>query len=206
MANIADSYDNMVNNPQNDELGLFSNYNDILEETRRRIISHNCKCILDIGCGTGNLCGKLSDRYNVIGMDKNIEMLKKVQEKYGNMKCKVGSFLDEPFKENIADIVVSTYVLHGLNNEDKKIAVKNMIRYLKENGKIIIIDYMFFDSEEKEKYRQHFKELNKQDLWDFIDSKYYTNINEFKEYIAKLNYNIKIEHKVNFTWLVEITR
>jgi putative AdoMet-dependent methyltransferase len=144
MDNIGVKFDNMVRTPKNDELGLFEGYDEILEETRNRIAQHKVEHILDIGCGTGNLCGELSEKYDVIGMDKNPEMLQRAKEKYKNMQCRIGSFLDKPFKENYADIVVTSYALHGLNEEEKKIAIKNMIKYLKNDGKIIIVDYMFY--------------------------------------------------------------
>ncbi|MDS0524577.1 class I SAM-dependent methyltransferase [Clostridium sp. SHJSY1] len=203
---IAVKFDNMARFPKNDELGLFKNYDKILEETRRRIIEHNGQYILDIGCGTGNLCGELNETYSIIGMDKNLEMLKRAKEKYQHINFKIGNFLDTPFKENFFDIVVSTFVFHILNEEEKRIAIKNMLKYIKDNGKIIIVDYMFLDSKEKDEYKKNFNLNKREDLWDFISSKHYTNIEELKNHIVKFNYNIIIQHIVNFTWIIEITK
>lgn len=42
---------------------------------RNKIIGYEIKSIIDFGCGTGNLCGSLSEKINVIGIDKNSEMI-----------------------------------------------------------------------------------------------------------------------------------
>lgn len=204
--NIGIRYDNMVKFPKDDELGLFENYDEILEETRRRIKNHNGTYILDIGCGTGNLCGKLDSTYNIVGIDKNHEMLERAKEKYKHIKFRVGNFLESPFKKSYADIVVSTFAFHGLTPEEKKTAIKNMLKYIKPNGKIIIVDYMFSSSEEKEKYKQYFISQNKEDLWNFISSKNYSIIEYLKEYTNNLNCKISVDHIINFTWIVEISR
>jgi hypothetical protein len=65
---------------------------------------------------------------------------------------------------------------------------------------------MFYDNDEKEKYKEHFKSCNREDLWDFIDSKYYTDIQGLKEYVLELGYIIKVDHKINYTWIVEIAK
>lgn len=62
-------FDKMVKDKINDELGLFEKYDEILSEIRNRIIKHKAERVIDIGCGTGNLCGELSDKIEVIGVD-----------------------------------------------------------------------------------------------------------------------------------------
>ena len=59
--NKAVKFDKMVRDKANDELGLFSMYDDILVDIRNRIIEYKAKKVIDIGCGTGNLCGELCD-------------------------------------------------------------------------------------------------------------------------------------------------
>ena len=44
----------------------------------------------------------------------------------------------------------------------------------------------------------------KDELWEVINNKYYANIDELKSYIITLGLKIKIEHIINFTWIVEI--
>jgi len=202
--NKAIKFDKMVRDKSNDELGLFEKYDEILSEIRSRIIKHKSSKVLDIGCGTGNLCGELSDKINIVGIDTNLEMISYAKKKYNNMEVKLGSFLEEPFRKSYFDVVVTTYAFHGLNNCEKREAIKNMLEYLKDDGKIIIADFMFANEIEKEKCLSSLYTKGRQDLLDVINKKYYTNLDELEEYVKSLNCKINSEHIVNFTWIVEI--
>ena len=204
--NKAIKFDKMVKDKSNDELGLFEKYDEILSEIRSRIIEHKAKSVIDIGCGTCNLCGELSDKMNIIGIDQSLEMIEQAKNKYNKMNLKQGNFLDKPFRKKDVDIVVTTYALHSLNANEKKEAIKLMLEYLKDDGKIIIADFMFSDDLEREECKKHLYDKGRQDLWSVIDKKYYTNIEELTRYIILLDYKIHAEHIVNFTWLVEIKK
>ncbi|WP_294350117.1 class I SAM-dependent methyltransferase [uncultured Clostridium sp.] len=202
--NRAIKYNKMVKERKDDELGLFEKYEEILHDVRKYILESNPYTIIDIGCGTGNLCGPISDKINVIGIDKNEEMLEYVKNKYKNMNVRLGSFLDEPIDKNYADIVVTTFAFHGLNDNEKKIAIKNMMDYLKSKGKIIIVDFMFKDEGEREKYKNKFKSENRLELWEAINRKYYSNVEKLESYLNNLNVKVKSNHIINFTWIMEI--
>ena len=202
--NRAIKYNKMVKERKDDELGLFEKYEEILHDVRKYILESNPYTIIDIGCGTGNLCGPISDKINVIGIDKNEEMLEYVKNKYKNMNVRVGSFLDEPINKNYADIVVTTFAFHGLNDNEKKIAIKNMMDYLKSKGKIIIVDFMFKDEGEREKYKNKFKSENRLELWEAINRKNYSNVEKLESYLNNLNVKVKSNHIINFTWIMEI--
>ncbi|WBW96296.1 MerR family transcriptional regulator [Oceanirhabdus sp. W0125-5] len=204
--NKAIRFDKMVRDRSNDELGLFDKYDEILDEVRKRIIEHKSVKVVDIGCGTGNLCGELSEKMDVIGVDQSLEMLLQARKKYNKMKFKLGNFLDKPFIKNDVDIVVSTYAFHSLNNKEKKEAIKNMLEYLNDDGKIIIADFMFLNNTEREKCKNDLYRKDKLDLWNVIDNKYYTDLEEFQKYISSINCKIHMEHTVNFTWIVEIQK
>lgn len=204
--NKAIKFDKMVRDKSNDELGLFEKYDEILSEIRSRIIKHKFSKVLDIGCGTGNLCGELSGEIDIVGIDTNLEMISYAKKKYNNMEVKLGSFLEESFRKNYFDVVVTTYAFHGLNNCEKREAIKNMLEYLKDNGKIIIVDFMFDNKMEKEKCLSSLYTKGRQDLLDVINKKYYNNLDELEEYVRSLNCKIHSEHIVNFTWIVEIEK
>lgn len=204
--NKAVKFDKMVRDKANDELGLFEKYDDILAYIRNKIIDYNAKKVIDIGCGTGNLCGQLSSDIEILGIDQSLEMILQAKNKYRNMNLKLGNFLDEPFIKNNVDIVVTTYAFHSLNHEEKKIALNNMIEYLNESGKIIIVDFMFNNEIERDMCRQSLLSQGKNELWEVINNKYYTSIDELKSYIKTLGFKIEIEHIINFTWIVEIEK
>lgn len=204
--NKAIKFDKMVKDKVNDELGLFEKYDEILAEIRNRIIKYEASSVIDIGCGTGNLCGELSGEMDIMGVDRSLEMIVQAKKKYSKMKFKLGNFLDKPFRKNDVDIVVTTYAFHSLNDNEKKEAIKYMLEYLKDDGKIIMADFMFSNDIERDKCKSQLYDEGSQELWDVIDNKYYTNLEELERYIGLLGCKISSQHIVNFTWIVEIEK
>ncbi|MEF9840266.1 MAG: class I SAM-dependent methyltransferase [Cellulosilyticaceae bacterium] len=201
--NKGTNYDKMVIFSRDDELGLFEKYEEVLQMVRDRINKYNCTSVIDFGCGTGNLCGPLSNDIEVIGIDRSIDMINTGKSKFHSMRFIEGDFIDLQRLNKSADIVVSSYVLHGLTNNEKEQAISYMMK-LSKRGRIILVDFMFESNEEKENYRDTFIKGNKRELWDFISGKNYFIVEKLKESIENRGLKINTEHIVNFTWIVEI--
>lgn len=187
-------------------LKIFKNYNEILQTVYEKSVKniskgHNIK-ILDIGVGTGNLSKKyLNNGYNIIGIDQSRQMMNVAKQKFPNLKVRLGEFLKIPFGNSEFDIIVSTYALHHLNDDEKELAVKEMIRVLKDNGKIVIGDLMFENNNEKRKLLNGFTN----DQIEEIEDEYYSDIEklviEFNKYNKKLE-RCKID-ELNFVISIE---
>ena len=185
----ADSYDEDVKVDRG-ALKIYENYNKVLNKVyEKSTITGENISVLDIGVGTGNLAKKfLENNYRVVGIDQSREMLRVAKHKYPNLKVRLGEFLKIPFNDKVFDIIVSTYAFHHLNSEEKSLAIKEMIRVLKDNGKIVIGDLMFKNRVEEEWV---LKELTEVQV-DEIKDEYYSYIDEleseFMKYKKKLNY------------------
>lgn len=187
----AKSYDDDVKK-DNGDLKIYKNYELILQGVYDLVeeLDRNNSKILEIGVGTGNLASKfLNNNYEIIGIDQSREMLSVAKEKYPSLKVRLGEFLKIPYDSKSFDVIISTYAFHHLNNDEKYIAIEEMIRVLKENGVIIIGDLMF---ESKEAEEQIFKTLSQKQI-DEIKDEYYSYIDllrmEFKKYNKKLEYH-----------------
>lgn len=202
----AKNYDDTVRNNLNDELHLFDKYDFALDSVVKIITENNALNILDIGCGTGNLYGKLNKSIIYIGVDQSIEMLLRAKEKYPHMNLRLGNFLDEAIVENEFDMVISTFAFHHLNFSEKQKAISILLSYLKAKGRIVIGDLMFLNNSEKIKVKEHLIEIEREDLWNIIEDEYYTNIEEIKEYVEKLECTVTYEHIGNFTWILQIIK
>lgn len=202
-SNKGAKYDKMVREKSDDELGLFDKYEDIFIEIRDRIIRYDVNSIIDFGCGTGNLCGPLSEKINVIGIDKSYEMIQEGKRKYPKMTFIESSILDVSNIKEKADIVVSSYVLHGLIEEEKQKALSNML-LLNDQKRVILIDFMFENMKSKEEYKENLLRNNRPDLWKFIASKNFFIVEDLRHYIEKLNLKITLKHVVNFIWIAKI--
>tara|TARA_Y100000741_G_C18168631_1_gene524272 strand:+ start:109 stop:891 length:783 start_codon:yes stop_codon:yes gene_type:complete len=102
--------------------------------------------ILDIGCGNGytlDQISKMSKKNFLYGMDNNESLFKIAHKRLYNkvriIKSDIRNF-NKNFK-NKFDIVISQRVLINILNEsDQKKALKNIISYIKKNGKFIAIE------------------------------------------------------------------
>lgn len=186
----AKSYDDDVKK-DNGDLKIYKNYELILQGVYDLVedLNRNNSKILEIGVGTGNLASKfLNNNYEIIGIDQSREMLSIAKEKYPNLKVRLGEFLKIPYDSKSFDVIISTYAFHHLNDDEKYIAIEEMIRVLKENGVIIIGDLMF---ESKEAEEQIFKTLSQKQI-DEIKDEYYSYIDLLRMEFNK--YNKKLEH------------
>ncbi|KGM94434.1 methyltransferase domain-containing protein [Clostridium botulinum] len=185
------------------ELKIYKNYNLILQSVYNLVKNSKLKkpIILEIGVGTGNLSSKfLDNNFDIIGIDQSRKMLSVAKQKYPKLKVRLGEFLKIPYDNKYFDVIVSTYAFHHLNQEEKVIAIEEMLRVLKDNGIIVIGDLMF-KSKDDEKDILH--ELSKKQVEEVKDE-YYSYIdflqNEFKKYNKKLEYK-KID---KFNYVIQV--
>lgn len=200
--NWAQSYDRDVIADKG-SLKIYKNYNSILQNVYNMAKKLNKKesKILEIGVGTGNLASKfLNDNFNIIGIDQSREMLVVAKEKYPKLKVRLGEFLKIPYENKVFDTIVSTYAFHHLKEEEKKIAIEEMIRVLKDDGKIIIGDLMF---ENKLEERNILKTLSKEQIFEIKDE-YYSYIDWIKDEVIKYNKTLEYIKIDRFNYIIKI--
>jgi len=103
---------------------------------------HDIK-ILDVGCGTGEFAFGLSDHMknaDIHGVDISFDMAKIAKSKLKDHKVrfKVGDVEDLPYPDNTFNIITCSNSFHHYPN--KKRALKEMHRVLKQDGHLMIVD------------------------------------------------------------------
>jgi ubiquinone/menaquinone biosynthesis C-methylase UbiE len=128
--------------------GLFFNYQqkhykDILNKIQGEIDFKEYGSIIDFGCGTGALCSALDNKgLDVTGVDSASQMLKvAIRKTRGtDIKYHQGSILEKlPFDDNSFDIVIASYVAHGLKRAERVKMYKEMSRL--SRSLVILHDY-----------------------------------------------------------------
>lgn len=101
--------------------------------------------VLDIGCGTGAITSDIvdivGDTGKVIGIDNNKALINSAQEKYAgvpNLTFEVADIYNLPYKNDF-DIVTAARILQWLDKP--QIALENMVKVTKDDGKVIVLDY-----------------------------------------------------------------
>ncbi|HAK42254.1 MAG TPA: methyltransferase [Clostridium sp.] len=199
----ARTYDKSVSEDRG-ELKIYKNYKTILQRVYD-LADSSCTDkpqVLEIGVGTGNLASKfLGKGYNIVGIDQSREMLCVAKEKYPKLKVRIGEFLKIPYGDRYFDIIVSTYAFHHLNEEEKFIAIEEMIRVLKSNGKIILGDLMFENKAEKANI---LKSLSKEQVEE-IEDEYYSNIDFLKKEFERYNKNLGYEKIDMLNYIIQVS-
>ena len=99
--------------------------------------------VLEASFGTGYLLMQYADKYETYGIDLNdrmIEMAKKNLSRKGIQASLQWANVEKlPFPDNYFDTVVNTMAFSGYPNG--KQAMKEFYRVLKENGKLLIVDF-----------------------------------------------------------------
>lgn len=128
--------------------GMFFNFqlryfNKIQEKVSNEIDFSKYDSILDIGCGTGALCKVFHDKgLEVVGVDPSKGMLGQANKKLKNLPIKLIHIVPGeplPFKDKSFDIVITSYVAHGLK-KDERLQLYNEMKRLSKKL-VIIHDY-----------------------------------------------------------------
>ncbi len=100
--------------------------------------------ILDIGCGTGEFALKLKQRRSDIhfaGVDISNEMIGVARKKFESddkVEFRVSDAEHMPYADNTFDYITCSHSFHHYPNKRK--AIREMFRVLKDSGKVMIID------------------------------------------------------------------
>ena len=104
--------------------------------------------ILDIGCGTGSFVVLLKRQFptvQVTGLDPDPKALHRAENKLRRVGVSVRldrGFADElPYATNSFDRVVSSFMFHHLEEDDKKKTLAEVQRVLKPGGSFHLLDF-----------------------------------------------------------------
>lgn len=133
-------YDLLVFNNMKNEFEITS----IIDSTKPNTKS----IILDVGSGTGHHVASLGARgYNVIGIDKSNEMLKRAKERFPNYLFELGDATDSKLflPNSFTHILCMYFTIYFM--KDKRMFFSNCMDWLKHGGTLIIhlVDRERFD-------------------------------------------------------------
>ena len=181
----ADGYDKAVDASDEANSYPFAGYKEILTRIYRIIMEKPGAAVLDIGFGTGTLTTKLYESGCIIyGQDFSSGMIKLASAKMPDAHLYQGDItngLVAPLLLQRYDFIVTTYCLHHLTDEQKKVFLRLMPDQLKENGQILIGDVAFQTRGDLEKCKQEAG-----DEWD--DEEIYFVVDEMKKEFPGLKF------------------
>ena len=115
--------------------------------SNRRIF--NQTSVLDLGCGTGTLVVLLKRKYptaEIVGVDPDPKALQRAQKKVRRASVAVqldeGFAADElPYEAGTFDRVLSSFMLHHLEEHEREKTLREVLRVLKPAGMFHLLDF-----------------------------------------------------------------
>jgi putative AdoMet-dependent methyltransferase len=152
---------------------------------------------LEIGVGTGNLAGRfLQKGIRMCGIDQSREMLKICRRKYPEMTAVPGNFLAIPWPDDTFDFVVSSYAFHLLSDGQKAIALEEIDRVLKPDGRVCLLDVMMDETRMEDDV--HFGTDPREEM----KNRFPARIPWLTEELERLGYTAETERIHEGVWLV----
>ncbi len=106
----------------------------------------DCRRVLEIGCGTGNLSIRVKRAHpsvEVIGSDPDPLALRRAQRKafgLNGIRFERGYAQHLPYADGEFDRVLSSMMLHHLDNDAKTAAAAEIFRVLRPGGRLHLVD------------------------------------------------------------------
>lgn len=167
-------------------------YDEALALVVEKVQLEQNSIVVDIGIGTGNLGSRfLTNGNKVIGIDQSEKMLEICREKHPEIETRKGHFLALPLLDQSVDAIVSSYALHHLPDEEKLLALAEMIRVLKPHGQICIADLMFADETHRKAVLEGFEKSGNRIAIDAIEDEYYADKSLLVKWIKENGYKVE---------------
>ncbi|MDP8924197.1 MAG: methyltransferase domain-containing protein [Chloroflexota bacterium] len=99
--------------------------------------------VLDVGCGTGALAGRIQRvGYDVVGVDASAGMLRQALDQHGVGAVYAGYSTALPFEDDAFDLALSVATMHHLETPERVAAtVAEMGRVVRPGGYVLIWDH-----------------------------------------------------------------
>ena len=176
---LAEVYDGMYR--------TFINYEEEFRCYSEILRAHQCTQVLEIGCGTGNLSGKLIENgFHYSGLDLSEEMLAIARKNYTQAEFVKGDMRDfDLCKKFQSAIITGRTISYLLSNKDVHVSFLNINKHLTSKG------ILCFDCIDANKFIPLIKEGEK-----------ITHRASFggKTFLRESFWSINFNHSLSFDW------
>lgn len=151
------------------------------------------KVVLDLGCGTGKFMEKFyKDTVKYYGLDLSSHQLNIAKEKVNgsNVEFICCSAEKIPLEDNSVDVIISTWVLGTILEEDRrKNVIKEMRRVLRRNGSIYLVENDI--GGEFEEIRNRYPDVSRTKLYN--DSLENNGFNCYSKFETEFKFDNKVQ-------------
>lgn len=144
---------------------------------------------LDLATGTGNLAARfIKHGARMAGVDSSREMLSRCARKLPEMEVKLGNLLTIPYFDHKFDFVVSSFAFHLLTDDQKTLALEEMTRVLKPQGRLCMVDCMFENDDAREAYLEQLEQAGNCELAAMVKGKHFADRSKVLHWLRSHGY------------------
>lgn len=197
----ATDYDDFVTGEDEEYKEVFSGYDMILQE----LVKRSGDSVLELGIGTGNLTRKLmAVGKRVYPIEPSAEMRQLADAKpMGTVEIIDGDMQSFPLPPYNINTILSSYVFHHLNADEKADVLHHYYDLLEEGGNVVFADTMFID---QDSYDQKIAEAAQNQFFDLeedLNREYYPLIPDLYHYFKDAGFSVSFTQMNPFVWIVE---
>lgn len=184
---------------------VFAGYEEILTE----IVNRSGQSILEFGIGTGNLTEKLlAAGKEVFAVEPSEDMRELARKKLpGNFRIHNGEIEDFPVPSQPVDTIVSSYVFHHLNDEEKSEAMQFYADQLPTGGKIVFADTIFVSQEVYDNVIKEAETKGYHELAEDLKTEHYPLLDTVHEALNRAGFShLSFTQMNEFLWVFEGTK
>ncbi|GGF23350.1 putative methyltransferase YrrT [Halobacillus andaensis] len=196
----ASSYDETVSGSDPEYKEVFEGYDTMLQELADLSISP----VLEFGVGTANLTQKMIAQHKVVvGIEPSEEM-----RRIANVKCPeaavyAGDFIHFPTLQMPIRSIVSSFAFHHLNEQEKRLALKEYYDKLESNGEVIFIDTLFKNEDYKQQLINEAEQKGFMNLAQDLREEYYPYLDDLEQMFLQLGFEVSFKPLNKFAWLIQ---
>ncbi len=150
--------------------------------------------VLELGSGSGNLSRRIKECRVLTTVDISEKMEELAKSKLTHIKNRLfvkADFL-EFFEKNSEefDVIISTYSIHHLSEEEKIFLLKEVWDHLKPSGKAVFGDLMFECKSKKEVKREEYTKKEDFETAKAIEEEFLWYIDTAEAYLKSLGFKV----------------
>lgn len=158
--------------------------------------------VLDLGSGTGNTILSIPTDCRVVAVDISTKMLKVARTKLSSriisyVVSDILEFFESPSTRNF-DIVMSSYAIHHLTNDEKVVLFSCIKSILHPGGRAVFVDLMY--NNESERKRLIEKYCDNIEVTGSIEEEFYWNVDSSVKKLVELGFIVTAWQFSDLSW------
>jgi putative AdoMet-dependent methyltransferase len=180
-------------------------YGALLEWVADRAGVDGAHDVLDLGAGTGNLTARLTHARTVTAVDASEEMLAVARTRCpaSNVawaRADLLAFFDAPRR---FDRIVSTYAIHHLEADEKRLLFEALRNALRPGGRAVLGDLMFEDARARERAIARYSLEKRDDVVEAIEDEYFWLLHEAVPVLEGLGFQVERRRFSDLSWALD---